>query len=211
MSSNSGNLDGIKFTVDGREVAAIAELDLLDTVIDRKFSFAPHAAATAKSARQRSSVIARLSNHLPPGGYLCSLAMGLAVGKVTHALAAVTTPRLTGETPNPASSKSTQVALNDVARSITGGKRRDLVSTETLLRRARMTSLNRMAAAAAGVKAWKAYHSADGEDGGRNPPGRALFDQAAGREMRSATAGEIRVHKTLLNTAAIIWNGSPDL
>jgi hypothetical protein len=45
--------------------------------------------------------------------------------------------------------------------------------------------------------------------------GLARFDQAAGREMRSATAGEIRVplrgHKTLLNTAAIIWNGSPDL
>jgi hypothetical protein len=57
--------------------------------------------------------------------------------------------------------------------------------------------------------------SSDGPDGGRNPLGHALFDQQSSRPLRSAAAGEILVPlrgcRTLLNTAATIWNRSPAL
>jgi hypothetical protein len=143
MSSNAGNLDGITVTVDDKEVAAMPELELLGTVMDRRFSFLPHAKATSRAARQRASVIARLSNHLPPGRYLPTLAMGLAVGKVTHALPAVIAPRLSEAAPITANSRrATQIALNNVARSVTGAKRTDLVNTTDLLSKARMTPLN---------------------------------------------------------------------
>jgi hypothetical protein len=107
-------------TVDDKEVAATPELELLGTVMDRRFSFLPHAKATSRAARQRASVIARLSNHLPPGRYLRTLAMWLAVGKVTHALPAVIALRLSEAAPITANSRATQIALNDVVRSVTG-------------------------------------------------------------------------------------------
>jgi hypothetical protein len=132
MSSNAGNLDGITVTVDDKEVAATPELELLGTVMDRRFLFLPHAKATSRAARQRASVIARLSNHLPPGRYLRTLAMGLAVGKVTHALPAVIAPRLSEAAPITANSQATHIALNNMARSMTGAKRTDLVTTRPI-------------------------------------------------------------------------------
>jgi hypothetical protein len=141
--------------------------------------------------------------------------MGLAVGKVTHALPAVIVPRRTEAAPITANSRATQIALNDVARSLTGAKRTDLVNMTDLLSSARMTPLNRLAAASAGIEAWKAYRSTDGSDGGPNPLGHALFDQQLSRPLRSATAGEIGIPlrgcKTLVNTAWTIWKKSPDL
>jgi hypothetical protein len=176
MSSNSGNLDGVTITVDDKKVAATPELELLGTVVDRRFVFLLHAKATSRAARQRASVIPRLNNHLPPGRYLRMLAMGLAVGKVTHAMPAVIAPRLTEAAPITANSQATQMALNDVARSVTGTKRTNLVNTTDLLSNARITPLNRLAAASAGIEAWKAFQSTDSPDGGRNPLGHALLD-----------------------------------
>jgi hypothetical protein len=169
LSCSAGNTDGITINVDGKEVAAASTMDLLGTTLDRKFSFAPHAKATAGAARQRASLIARLGNHLPPGKYLRSLAMGLAVGKVSHAIAASATPRLNALEPLPASAKATQVALNDVSRTVTGGKRTDHVAVEDLLTRANRMSFNRLAAVAAATETWKSFHSTDGEDGGKTP------------------------------------------
>jgi hypothetical protein len=143
------------------------------------------------------------------------LAMGLDVGKVTHALPAVIAPRLTEAAPITVNSRATQIALNNVARSVTGAKRTNLVNTTDLLSNARMTPLNRLAAASAVIEAWKAFRSTDGPDGGCNPLGHALFDQQLSRPLRSAAAGEICVPlrgcNTLVNTAATIWNKSPAL
>jgi hypothetical protein len=139
----------------------------------------------------------------------------MAKPKSPHALPAVNTPRLTEAAPIPANSRTTQIALNDMARSITGTKRTDQVNTEDLLSRACMRPLNRLAASLAGIEAWKAFRSSDGPDGGRNPLGHAFFDQQLSRPLRSAAAGEILVPlrgcRTLMNTAATIWNRSPAL
>jgi hypothetical protein len=99
LSSSAGDITGITINVDGATVTASTELDLLGTTVDRHFSFLPHTCATARAARQRASLIARLGNYLPPGWYLGQLAMGLAVGKVSHAIAAATTPRLVETVP----------------------------------------------------------------------------------------------------------------
>jgi hypothetical protein len=49
------------------------------------------------AVRQRASVIARLSNHLPRGAYLRQLSYGLVMGKFSHTLAAVARSRLEDE------------------------------------------------------------------------------------------------------------------
>jgi hypothetical protein len=57
MSSNAGNLDSVTVIVDGKEVAATPELELLGTVVDRQFLFLSQAKATLRAARQRALVI----------------------------------------------------------------------------------------------------------------------------------------------------------
>jgi hypothetical protein len=166
---------------------------------------------------EKKSLIARLGNYLPPGRYLGQLAMGLAVGKVSHAIAAATTPRLVKTVPATHQEKAIQVALNDVARTVTGSKRTDHVTVANLLEKARIPSFNRLAAVAAAIKTLKAFHSRNGKDGERNPIGKCLFNQARCRPrlLRSETAGEVQVPlrgcKSLVNTAATIWNRSPAL
>jgi hypothetical protein len=170
-------------------------LELLGTRVDKRLTFRPHDKAVAAAARSRASMIARLTQHLPPGEYLRQLASGLVVGKLSHAMAAVTTIKLTASDSISDCAKATQVALNDVARSIVGCKRSDRVKIEELLESARIPSFNRMVATATAMEAWKSFHSTDGESGRRNPVGELLFSRkiASSRLLRAVTAGEIHV------------------
>jgi hypothetical protein len=90
-----------------------------------------------------------------------------------------------------ASAKAVQVALNDVARSITGNKRKDHVRIPDLLAKAGIPSLNSVAVRAVAMEAWKAHQSSDGPDGSRNPVGNLLFSNHGNRSTRAATAGAI--------------------
>jgi hypothetical protein len=134
------------------------------------FTTSPHNTSVAKSARQRATLIARLAHHLPRGEYLRLLARGLVIGKISFALAAVVAPRLGNrEDPLSAAYKSVQVAINDVARSITGTKRIDHVKIPSLRYRAGLPSVNELAVRAVAMESWKANHSLDGKNGERNP------------------------------------------
>jgi hypothetical protein len=68
-----------------------------------------------------------------------------------------------------------QVALNDVARSITGTRRRDHVHIEDLLAQAGLESANRMVVKAIAAETWGCFHSDDVRDGSRNHVGRLIF------------------------------------
>jgi hypothetical protein len=89
-----------------------------------------------------------------------------------------------------------QVALNDVARSITGARRRDHVTITDLLDLARIGSANRMVVKAIAAETWSCYHSDDGKDSARNYVGSILFSDnktATAKTMRSAKTGQITV------------------
>jgi hypothetical protein len=113
--------------------------------------------------------------------------------------------------------ETTQVALNDVARSIVGCKRSDRVKIEELLESARIPSFNRLVATATAMEAWKSFHSTDGGSGRRNPVGELLFSRTISSSslLRAATAREIHVplqgHTTLVGQATVIWNRVPEL
>jgi hypothetical protein len=106
------------------------------------------------------------------------------------------------------------VALNDVARSITGTRRRDHVHIEDLLAQAGLESANRMVKAIA-AETWGCFHSDDGRDGSRNHIGRIIFSDkrtATSKTTRSAKTGQVQVPlrggDTFVTHAAHVWNRS---
>jgi hypothetical protein len=88
VSSNGGTCNGFTVNVDGKDIAATDQFNLLGVAYNRQFLTAPHIANVAKAAKQRASLIMRLSHHLPQGRYFRQLASGLVLGKINHALPA---------------------------------------------------------------------------------------------------------------------------
>ena len=196
-----------------------SEMELLGAKFDSKASLNPYTTSLAKSVKQRASLITRMAHHLPRGNYLRLLAQGLTYGKVSYAAAATLAPRLPGDSSPPSeASKTIQIALNDVARTLTGHKRSDHIPVSTLLHSAQLPSLNEVAVKALAIEAWKAFHSDDGPGASRNPLGTAIFD--CGDESKSAfpnknTRARSQGHiplplkfaaPTMVYSAAKIWN-----
>jgi hypothetical protein len=110
------------------------------------------------------------------------------------------------------------VSLNNVARSITGTRRRDHVKIEDLLAQAGLESANRMVVKAIAAESWSCFHSNDRKDGARNHVGRILFSDkrtATAKTTRSAKTGQIEVPlrggDTFVTHAAHVWNTSATL
>jgi hypothetical protein len=144
FSSRARNVADTTVEVDGSVIYPGDVIELLGVKYDRRLSTGPHVKALLAAMRQRASVIAGLADHLPRGEYLRQLSYGLVVGKFSHALAAVAGPRLEQEDNASVVWSGIQVALNNVARSITGTRRRDHVKIEDLLTQASLDSGNRM-------------------------------------------------------------------
>ncbi|QQP48876.1 Hypothetical protein FKW44_009335 [Caligus rogercresseyi] len=161
----------------------------------------------ARAARVRANMVVRLAKHIPRGPYLHQLAKGIVLGKLGYAVSAVTPVRFGGSNPT-GPLAAAQVALNDVARTLTGSLRREHIPVRDLLKSAGLPSINTMAVRSAAMEAWKAFWSRDGEEGGRNPLGLMLFEKKNGKETRSDAAG---IADTLVCAARTAWNKSPQL
>jgi hypothetical protein len=176
---------GFSVNVDGTTIRASSSFELLGVKFNRRLTTALHDLDVTVNARQRASLMARLAHHLPRGRYLRTLASGLVLGKIAHAFPAVATPRLSPQEAQNSAYAATQVAVNDVARTITGTKRSDHVRLDVLLRNAGITSLNHKLVKAVAMEMWAVYHSTDGVDGARNRSGHCyLATPRAGRRGR---------------------------
>eukprot|EP00095_Tigriopus_kingsejongensis_P005594 snap_masked-scaffold12_size759060-processed-gene-6.3 protein:Tk05594 transcript:snap_masked-scaffold12_size759060-processed-gene-6.3-mRNA-1 annotation:"rna-directed dna polymerase from mobile element jockey-like" len=187
------------------------------------FSTLPQEAILARDTKQRAGLVARLAHHLPRGEYLRHLAKGLVVGKVGYAAAVVVPPRLISvNEPTSNSLKATQVAINDVARTVIGQSRGDRVRIPDLLHRAGLPSLNQIAIKSVAIEAWKAFQSTDGGSGERNPIGKVVFPFSRDvgwpehATTRSKAAGLVPPPlRMTANTFAIhaskMWNDHPTL
>jgi hypothetical protein len=216
--SRAGNVTNTTVEVDGSIIHPGDAIELLGIKYDRRLTSGPHVKALLAAVRQRASVISRLANHLPRGEYLRQLAYGLVIGKLLHALAAVARPRLEQEDKAAVVWSRIQVALNDVARSITGTRRRDHIRIEDLLSKAGLKSTNRMVVKAIAAEIWGCFHSDDERDGARNHVRKLLFlgkRTSIAKTTRSATNGQIKVPlrggDTFITHAAHVWNKSATL
>jgi hypothetical protein len=128
--------------------------------------------------------------------YLQQLSYGLVMGNFAHTLAAVARPRLDSEDTASGIWSKIQVPLNNVARSITGVRRRDHITIKNLLNLAGIKSANRMVVKAVAAYAWSCYHSNIRKDGARNHIGSILFTDnktATAKTTWSARTGQITV------------------
>jgi hypothetical protein len=151
-------------------------------------------------------------------------------------VAAFARPRLDAEDPPHSSTiKSVEVAVNDVARSLTGLKRTDRITLEKLHKRARIPTFNQVVIKSVVSECWRAFTSRDGINGQRNMLGMLMFgpvsseagsgvlevnmneDEIIGsaRVTRSAADGKIpiplRGENTFTTFASSIWNTSTAL
>ncbi|QQP41462.1 Hypothetical protein FKW44_015846, partial [Caligus rogercresseyi] len=200
--------------VGGVELHPSDEIEFLGVKFDSDFTTAPHNAYVVKAAKQRAALISRLAVHIPRGKYLRQLARGLMVGKLSYAAAVVTTPRFDDKNKEPdAAHRAVQVAINDVARSIAGCRRRDHIRIEDLLRSAKIPSLNEITVMAVAVETWKCFHSNDGGCGARNPIGDLVFPTPK-RPTRSTTSVACPLRggtDTFASHAVSVWNNFESL
>ncbi|QQP38291.1 Hypothetical protein FKW44_018828 [Caligus rogercresseyi] len=118
------------------------------------------------------------------------------------------TPRFDKNKEPDAAHRAVQVAINDVARSIAGCRRRDHIRIEDLLSFAKIPSLNEITVMAVAVETWKCFHSNDGGCGARNPIGDLVFPTPK-RPMRSTTSVACPLRggtDTFASHAVSVWN-----
>jgi hypothetical protein len=213
FSHGAGNTEDVGVNVSGSLIKGAAEFELLGVKYDRRLTTAPHDADVARNVRQRASLVARLAHHLPRGKYLRTLASGLVLSKIAHALPAVAAPQLLPTDLHNAVHARAQAAVNDVLRTITGTKRSDHVRVDVLLQRAGIPSVNQKIVKAVAMEAWSEYTSDDGEDGARNAVGAKLFGFTSAQASRATAAGIIPVPagNTFVMHAARVWKACPDL
>jgi hypothetical protein len=171
--------------VDGAVIDPASSLELLGVRYDQQLTPKPYIKALVTAVRTRALLVVRLGHHLPQGQLLRQITTGLMGGKIGHALAAVAAPRLLGKKAS-GDMAALQVTLNDMARTITGGNRKDRTKVVTLLESAKLSSGNEMVVSAIGMEAWKAYWSRDGGDGQEPGWSNALRQGHRGRGLQRA-------------------------
>jgi hypothetical protein len=207
FSHGAGNTEDVGVRVGGSFIKAAAEFKLLGVKYDRRLTTAPHDSYVARNVRQRASLVA------PRGKYLRTLASGLVLGKIAHALPAVAAPRLLPTDAQNVAYARAQVAVNNVARTITGSKRSNHIQVDVLLQRAGITSVIQKLVKAVAMEAWSAHTSKDGGDGARNSVGTKLFGFTSARASHAMVVGIIPVTagNPYIMHAARVWNMCPEL
>jgi hypothetical protein len=112
-----------------------------------------------------------------------------------------------------------QVAVNNLARSVVGHRRKDHVTIVDLLEAAKYLSLNQQDVRATAVSAWSAYSSSGGIGGTRNRVDSWMYGNVnlppTARPKRATTAGEVRVMMRRMHTHVThgfeVWNACPKL
>jgi hypothetical protein len=218
-------------TIDSTNVTPSETLDLLGVTFGRDLSTRPQQAKLAAALRQRATMIRRLSYSIPRGPLLHQIACGIVMGKAQFAIANIAPPRLTELDSLQNDLHKAQVAVNDVARTLTGKKRTDHVGISNLLGSAGLPGINQVAVQAMATMTWAAFHSHDGPNHDRNGLGRTIFgtrdnndatgvspdnhvDYVNKMTTRSKTSGEVAI--SLMNNcfahhAAKMWNKCPTL
>ena len=177
---------------------------------DKNFSTAPYLRKLATEANSRAAVIYRLSFSVPP--YLLKLlANGLLIGKIAAAAAAAIPFKIAydDQAANIATGKINR-AINSVARTITKTRLKDMISSETVLQKCGLRSLNEIVASSVVLMAWKAKRS-------MNPIGNCIFPKKeAWRPVRSINENKatqpVPGNRTLAaNLMTKSWNSAKEL
>jgi hypothetical protein len=142
-------------TIDSDDVTPSITLDLLGVTFGRDLSTKPQLAKLAAALRQHATMIRRLSYSIPRGPLLRQVACGLVMGKAQFMIANLIVPRLTELDGLQQGLHDAQVAVNDVAQTLTGSKRGDHIRITNLLKTAGLPVLNQMAIQSLATMTWE--------------------------------------------------------
>jgi uncharacterized membrane protein (UPF0136 family) len=213
------DISDITIHVDGAEVKPINTFELFGVTFDQRFTVRPYITTLSKAAKFLAGRVAGLAQYLPCRLLLRQLGSGLLMGKLAHCLLDMAQPRLSGSAkPIPEALASIQVAINNVARSISGYRREDHIPIEDLLELANLMSLNQLVVWATAMIAWNAHESDNGVAGSKNSVGNLSFNSGnalTARPTRATAAGEVRVPTRVMNTLVThvleTWNACTEL
>jgi hypothetical protein len=213
------DISNIIIHVDGAKVKQSYTFKLFGVTFDQRFTVRPYLTTLSKEAKFQAGCLARLAQHLQRGQLLRQLGSGFLMGKLAHCLPIVAQPRLPGSAkPIPEALATIQVAINDVARSISGYRREDYIPAEDLLEAAKFMLLSQLVVRATAMAAWNAHESNGGVAGSRNRVRALMFyssDALMARLTRATAAGEVRVPTrgidTLVTHGLKTWNVCTEL
>ncbi len=202
---------GPSVTVGSTQIVDSDSVTLLGVSFDKRLRSTPYLKTQVSATRRIGGAVASLAKHLPCP-IVARIARALVIGKSGYAMAAAITPRLKESDPASSDVASVQVAINNVARSVTGTKRNDRLSVATLLKKSSLPSLNRLAVRSLALETWKAIRIRDGPGGQPNPLGRLIGDPGRGsRFTRTVAAGHLApplrcAMPTFVWHSYVLWN-----
>ena len=134
-------------------------MEMLGTIFDFSGRFLVHNDTIAADMARRVGRVRRLTSRIPRGRLLREIGQALVVGKANCA-AWVTREARLSNIPGAISKPQHvgQVALNDLARILTGHSRKDHIPVSVLIEKSGLPTLNEIVVKRSAVEAWKAMH-----------------------------------------------------
>ena len=130
---------------------------LLGIMIDDAQDWSVHFKTVRTSLNQRLFVIRRIARQIPRDK-LINVLHSLCVSKLRYGLQLCTTTRITPEEKRSANGKNLQLTQNRMLRAINGSKIRDKISTESMLTKFNLLSVNQLSAQIKLKEVWKSLN-----------------------------------------------------
>ena len=131
-------------------------LEVLNTVFEYSGRFTQQNEIIAKDLTRRVGQVRRLTPHIPRGRLLREIGNALVIGKANCTSWVTREARLSK--PTTPKQHVGQVALNDLARVLTGHTRREHIPISQLTSKANVPTFNEIIVKRASVEAWKAVN-----------------------------------------------------
>ena len=178
-------------------------LDLLGTIFESNGRFALNNESVAKDLSCRVGAVRRVLPHVSRGPLLREIGLALVIGKANYAAWITREARTRDQSSISSQQHIGQVAINDLARVLTGKSRKDRVRIIDLMNKARIPTYNEIIVKRASFEAWKAFN------------GGVLSSQliSSAESTRNAINNIVRPKTQSIadKNLANCWNASPEL
>ena len=131
--------------IGGAHINASESVRLLGMTIDNALTWENHVDSVINRIQQGMGLLKHLATKLPKQMFT-PVTHGLVLSKLRYGLAVYGDVRIEEGDPTPGRMRKLQVALNRIARFLTGIRLQDKIKTEELLQRAKLPHVNQMAA-----------------------------------------------------------------
>ena len=202
-----------EINVGDTSISRTTHTKLLGVIIEESQEWNYHVNGLKSSLNQRLFIIRRIIRQIPRTKIM-SVVHSLWVSKLRYGLQLCTKVRLTTSESTTANMKALQLTQNRLLRMLNGSKIKDKVSTQSMLKKFGLLSVNRLAAKIKLVEIWKSLNRED------YPISLEPYKQISAypshmlrQQNNRIFADSCRLHKSESSfhiDAARLWNLAPD-